>query len=329
MTEDPKSAAGSFETLARNVLAIEAAAISETAVALDAEFARACDLILAGSGRVIVVGMGKSGHIAGKIAATLASTGTPAFYVHPGEASHGDLGMITPVDIVLALSHSGETEEIITLLPILKRMGVPLIAVTGNPDSTLGRQAQVVLRVVITREACPLNLAPTASTTASLAIGDALAVALLQSRGFTRDDFARSHPGGRLGRRLLVYVEDLMHSGERLPLVNEDSLVTDALLEMTGKGLGMTGVTNRGQKLCGIFTDGDLRRALNRGVDIYKARIKDVMTRTPRTTREGTLAAELVEMMRRENINGVFVVDAEQKALGALNMQDLLKAGVV
>lgn len=319
----------SYEQLAQTVLALEAAAITEAAARIDHAFARACDLILGSQGRVIVVGMGKSGHIGGKIAATLASTGTPAFFVHPGEASHGDLGMITAIDIVLALSNSGETAEILTILPIIKRMGVPLIAMTGNPASTLAKQAEIHINVAISKEACPLNLAPTSSTTATLAVGDALAVALFQSRGFTREDFARSHPGGALGRRLLVYVDDIMHTGERVPLAHQNALLTDALLEMSSKGLGMTGVVDDERRLCGIFTDGDLRRSLNRGVDVYRARIAEVMTRNPKTSPPGRLAAELVELMRHSNINGLFVVDAEQRVVGALNMQDLLKAGVV
>ncbi|MHB1951682.1 MAG: KpsF/GutQ family sugar-phosphate isomerase [Acidiferrobacteraceae bacterium] len=325
----PMTGKASYEQLGKTVLAIEAAAISEAATRLDGAFARACELMLGCTGRVVVVGMGKSGHIGGKIAATLASTGTPAFFVHPGEASHGDLGMITAGDIVLALSNSGETEEILTILPIIKRMSVALIAMTGNPESTLARQAEVHIHIHVPKEACPLNLAPTASTTAALAVGDALAVALFQSRGFTPEDFARSHPGGRLGRRLLVYVSDIMHSGDRIPLVAHDALLTDALVEMSGKGLGMTGVLDQNSCLCGIFTDGDLRRSLNRGVDVYRARISEVMTRHPKTTHPDRLAAELVGLMRKSNINGLFVVDDSNHVVGALNMQDLLKAGVV
>lgn len=319
----------SYEQLAKTVLAIEAAAITEAATRIDGAFAHACELILQCAGRVVVVGMGKSGHIGGKIAATLASTGTPSFFVHPGEASHGDLGMITAGDIVLALSNSGETDEILTILPIIKRIGVALIAMTGNRESTLARQAEVHIHIHIPKEACPLNLAPTASTTAALAVGDALAVALFQSRGFTPEDFARSHPGGRLGRRLLVYVSDIMHTGEHIPMVPHDALLTDALVEMSGKGLGMTGVLDEDSCLCGIFTDGDLRRSLNRGIDVYRARISEVMTARPKTTRPDKLAAELVDLMRKNNINGVFVVDEGHHVLGALNMQDLLKAGVV
>jgi arabinose-5-phosphate isomerase len=273
--------------------------------------------------------MGKSGHIGGKIAATLASTGTPAFFVHPGEASHGDLGMITPGDVVLAISNSGETTEILTILPIIKRMGVKLVAMTGRKDSSLARQADVVLEVSVAKEACPLNLAPTASTTAALAMGDALAVALYRARGFTREDFARTHPAGQLGRRLLLYVSDIMHTGEGIPLVGVDASLREALLEMTGKGLGMTGVVDTSGRLVGILTDGDLRRLLQRGVDVYTAQVAEVMTRQPKVTRPDRLAAEIVAFMQAERINGVFVVDDDGRVLGALNMHDLLRAGVV
>ncbi len=319
----------SLQQLGRAVIQLEAAAVGALADRLDADFGRACEIMLQTPGRVIVVGMGKSGHIGGKIAATLASTGTPAFFVHPGEASHGDLGMITMTDVVLAISNSGETAEILTILPLIKRMGVKLVALTGNPKSTLARQADAHINVGVAQEACPLNLAPTASTTAALAMGDALAVALFQSRGFTEEDFARSHPGGMLGRRLLMYVSDIMHSGAKIPLVSEDADLREALLEMTSKGLGMTGVTDGGQRLCGIYTDGDLRRTLNRGDDVYTVKIRDVMTRNPKTTRPDRLAAETVQLMRSANINGLFVVDDDQRVLGALNMHDLLKAGVV
>ncbi len=319
----------SLQQLGRAVIQLEAAAVGALADRLDADFERACEIMLQTPGRVIVVGMGKSGHIGGKIAATLASTGTPAFFVHPGEASHGDLGMITMTDVVLAISNSGETAEILTILPLIKRMGVKLVALTGNPKSTLARQADAHINVGVAQEACPLNLAPTASTTAALAMGDALAVALFQSRGFTEEDFARSHPGGMLGRRLLMYVSDIMHSGAKIPLVSEDADLREALLEMTSKGLGMTGVTDGGQRLCGIYTDGDLRRTLNRGDDVYTVKIRDVMTRNPKTTRPDRLAAETVQLMRSANINGLFVVDDDHRVLGALNMHDLLKAGVV
>jgi len=318
-----------FEQLGREVIQLEAEALQTLAKHMNGQFAEACRLILACRGRVIVIGMGKSGHIGGKIAATLASTGTPSFFVHPGEASHGDLGMITPVDIVLAISNSGETEEILTILPIIKRMGVKLIALLGKTDSSLGRQADAVLYVGVEKEACPHNLAPTASTTAALAMGDALAVALLKSRGFTREDFARAHPAGSLGRRLLLYVSDIMHTGAAIPKVSEEASLREALLEMTGKGLGMTGVLDAHGRLVGIFTDGDLRRVLNRGVDVYSAKITEVMTRNPKTTRADRLAAETVQLMRSLKINGLFVVDDDNRVLGALNMHDLFRAGVI
>ncbi len=313
----------------RDVIALEAVAVTDLAERIDAGFAHACRLILACTGRAVVVGMGKSGHIGGKIAATFASTGTPAFFVHPGEASHGDLGMITADDLVLAISNSGETPEILTILPMIKRMGIRLIAMTGNPDSTLARQADVCLNVGVVKEACPMNLAPTASTTAALAMGDALAVALLRARGFTEADFARSHPGGALGRRLLLYVTDIMHRGAAVPLVRETDTLREALVEMSSKGLGMTGVVDAAGRLTGIFTDGDLRRSLSRGVDVYAAHMRDIMTREPKTSRADTLAAEVVLLMRTSSINGLFVVDAEGKVLGAFNMHDLLRAGVV
>ena len=318
-----------FEQLGREVIQLEADALSALARRVDRRFAEACQVILAGQGRVIVIGMGKSGHIGNKIAATLASTGTPAFFVHPGEASHGDLGMITPQDIVIAISNSGETDEILTILPIIKRMGVKLIALTGNLESSLARQADAILFAGVEKEACPHNLAPTASTTAALAVGDALAVALLKSRGFTSEDFARSHPAGQIGRRLLLYVSDIMHTGTALPQVSETASLRDALLEMTGKGLGMTGVVDKAGCLVGIFTDGDLRRVLNRGVDVYSAKITEVMGKNPKTTHADRLAAETVQLMRSLKINGVFVVDENNRVVGALNMHDLFRAGVI
>ncbi len=318
-----------FEQLGRDVIELEADALQTLARRIDGQFAEACRLILACNGRVVVTGMGKSGHIGGKIAATLASTGTPAFFVHPGEASHGDLGMITPPDVVLAISNSGETEEILTILPIIKRLGVKLIGLTGKLESSLARQSDAVLYAGVEKEACPHNLAPTASTTAALAVGDALAVALLKSRGFTPEDFARAHPAGSLGRRLLLYVSDVMHTGAAIPKVAEGASLREALLEMTGKGLGMTGVLDRDGRLVGIFTDGDLRRVLNRGVDVYRAAIAEVMTRNPKTTRADRLAAETVQMMRSLKINGLFVVDEDNRVLGALNMHDLFRAGVI
>ena len=323
------TSSASYEQLGREVIQLEAEALQTLAKRVDGQFAEACRLILACAGRVIVIGMGKSGHIGGKIAATLASTGTPSFFVHPGEASHGDVGMITTPDIVLAISNSGETEEILTILPIIKRMGVKLIALTGGLQSSLARQADAVLNAGVEKEACPHNLAPTASTTAALAIGDALAVALLKSRGFTREDFARAHPAGSLGRRLLLYVSDIMHSGTAIPQVAEGASLREALLEMTGKGLGMTGVVDHQGRLVGIFTDGDLRRALNRSVDIYNAKITEVMTQNPKTTRADRLAAETVQLMRSLKINGLFVVDENNRVLGALNMHDLFRAGVI
>jgi len=315
--------------LGRAVIGLESEAVARLSGRIDDQFARACQLVLDCAGRVIVVGMGKSGHIGGKIASTLASTGSPAFFVHPGEAGHGDLGMITPQDIVIAISNSGETPEILTILPMIKRMGVALIAMTGNPSSTLGQQADVCLDVSVDKEACPLNLAPTASTTATLAMGDALAIAVLESRGFTREDFARAHPGGVLGRRLLLYVTDVMRSGDAMPLVHEEALLRDALVEMSSKGLGMTGVLDGNGRLAGIYTDGDLRRTLNQQTDMRDTPIKKVMTRKPVTTRPDVLAAEVVRLMRTRAINGLFVVDADDRVIGALNMHDLLRAGVM
>lgn len=318
-----------LQQLGRAVIELEAEALSALVPRLNEDFARACRLILDSPGRVVVTGMGKSGHIGGKIAATLASTGTPAFFVHPGEAQHGDLGMIQPQDVVIAISNSGETGEILTILPIIKRMGAKLIALTGNPKSSLATQADAHLDAGVAKEACPLNLAPTSSTTAALALGDALAVALLKTRNFTPEDFARSHPGGKLGRRLLLYVRDVMHSGTRIPLVPESASLREALLEMTGKGLGMTGVLDAAGRLAGIYTDGDLRRTLNKGLDVYNAKISDVMTRNPRTCHADQLAAEIVQFMEQSNINGLLVVDTDQRVQGALNMHDLLRAGVV
>lgn len=319
----------------RRVIELECAALERVAQRLDARFALACARLIACQGRVVVVGMGKSGHIGGKLASTLASTGTPAFFVHPGEASHGDLGMITPGDLVVALSNSGETPEVLTIVPIVKRMGVALIALTGRPGSTLARLADVNLDIGVEQEACPLNLAPTASTTAALAMGDALAIAVLSARGFSRQDFARTHPGGALGRRLLLYASDIMHTGERIPLVGEDAALADVLLEVTSKSLGMTGVLDGNGRLAGIFTDGDLRRLLHAQTDLYQCRARDVMTRDPFTIGPDVLAAEIVHMMREHAlhgphaINGVFVVDGEGQVVGALNTHDLLRASVL
>jgi len=317
-----------FTREGREVLSLESRALGQLADRLDARFSRACELLLACEGRVIVVGMGKSGHIGGKIAATLASTGTPAFFVHPGEASHGDLGMITPGDLVIAISNSGETPEILALLPIIKRMGIPLIAMTGQAASTLGNTAVECLDTSVDKEACPHNLAPTASTTATLGMGDALAVAVLKSRGFSRDDFARSHPGGTLGRRLLIYVRDVMHTHDDMPLVTSGSQLTTALEEMSAKGLGMTGIVNAEGHLIGIYTDGDIRRSINQSIDVQTTVIDQVMVSDPRSTTADALAAEVVQLMRQHSINGLFAVDPEQRPIGALNALDLMRAGI-
>ena len=314
---------------AKRVLEIEARAIMDLLPKIGPEFTEACELCLQCRGRTIVTGMGKSGHIGSKIAATLASTGTPAFFVHPGEASHGDLGMITPKDLVIAVSYSGETAEIITILPLLKRLGLPLISMTGAPGSTLGSAATVVLDTAVQEEACPLNLAPTASTTAALAMGDALAVALLESRGFTVEDFARSHPGGALGKRLLLRVEDLMHTGDQIPRVGAETGLADGLLEMTRKGLGMTAVTTPDGHLQGIFTDGDLRRALDDNLDVHKTPMRDVMTAQCETVRPDQLAAEAVRIMEQRKINALLVVDDNHFVIGALNVHDFFRAGVI
>ena len=314
---------------AQRVLEIEARAILDLVPTIGEAFAAACKLCLECAGRVVVTGMGKSGHVGGKIAATLASTGTPAFFVHPGEASHGDLGMITPKDLVIAISYSGETAEIITILPLLKRLAVPLITMTGTPESTLGTSASVVLNAAISEEACPLNLAPTASTTAVLAMGDALAVALLESRGFTAEDFARSHPGGALGRRLLLRVEDLMHKDEQIPRVDHDTPLATGLLEMSQKGLGMTAVVGSNGQLQGVFTDGDLRRALDQNLDIHKTMMSEVMTRDCITVSADQLAAEAVRIMEDNSIMALLVIDDQKTLVGALNVHDFLRAGVM
>lgn len=320
---------------AKQVIDIETAAVAALATRIDANFVTACELILACEGRVIVIGMGKSGHIGNKIAATLASTGTPAFFVHPGEASHGDLGMITPKDLVIMISNSGEVQEVISILPIVKRLGVKLIAMSGKPTSTLATKADVNLDISVEREACAHNLAPTSSTTATLVMGDALAVVVQSLRGFSVQDFARTHPGGSLGKRLLLFAEDLMHSGEALPLVTKDASVQETVLEMTQKALGMVGVVDAQQHLVGIFTDGDLRRALSNKIDIYQCRIDAIMGKSPVTIKADTLADEIVKMMRQfaqhgpHAINGLFVVDDDERVIGALNTHDLLKVGVI
>jgi len=318
-----------FTDQARRVLEIEARAIQDLIPRRDSAFAQACELCLACAGRVVVTGMGKSGHVAGKIASTLASTGTPAFFVHPGEASHGDVGMITPKDLVIAVSNSGETAEIITILPLLKRSGVELITLTGKSDSTLAETATVNLDTGVDEEACPLNLSPTASTTAALAMGDALAVALLESRGFTREDFARSHPGGTLGRRLLLLVGDLMHTGEEVPKVSADTLLANGLIEMTAKGLGVTAIVDANGKLEGIYTDGDLRRSLDAAVDVHATTMREVMTKNPKTVRPKLLAAEAVRLLEQHQITSLIVVDDETTVVGALNVHDLFRAGVM
>ena len=318
-----------IQALALAVIQDEAKAILALASQINAQFVQACRLMLACKGRVVVIGMGKSGHIAGKIAATLASTGTPAFFVHPGEASHGDLGMITRQDVVLALSNSGETGEILTILPIIKRLGVPLIAMTGNPASTLAKFATTHINVAVDHEACPLGLAPTSSTTAALVMGDALAVSLLETKGFTRDDFALSHPGGSLGKRLLLQVSDVMHSGIDVPVVQDDVLVSIALLEMTNKKLGMTAVVDNDKKVVGIFTDGDLRRMLEKNLNVHTTPISQVMTRSCAVINADILAAEAMQIMEKKKINALLVIDRQQNLQGALNMHDLVRAGIV
>ncbi len=318
-----------LQRIGLNVVRIEAEAVASLVERIDANFVSACRLMHDCVGRIVVTGMGKSGHIGGKIAATLASTGTPAFFVHPGEASHGDLGMITCKDVVLALSNSGESVEILTILPVIKRMGAALISMTGNASSTLARQAEVHINIGVREEACTLGLAPTSSTTAALVMGDALAVALLEARGFTREDFALSHPGGRLGRQLLLRVSDIMHTGDKMPAVTETQLVREAVLQMTAKKLGMTAVLNAEARVMGIFTDGDLRRLFERGGDVHAIPIKDVMTPGCQRIKADRLAAEALRMMEAKRINALLVVDDENRLIGALNMHDLLSAGVV
>ena len=314
---------------ARRVLDIEAAAVAALGSRLDDDFARAVDLILACTGRTVVSGIGKSGHVASKIASTLASTGTPAFFVHPAEASHGDLGMITAHDVMLALSNSGESAELLAIVPLVKRRGAKLIAMTGNPRSTLACEADVHLDAGVAEEACPLGLAPTASTTAALALGDALAVTLLELRGFSAEDFARSHPGGTLGRRLLTHVGDVMRVGEALPTVTRDASMSQAILEMSRKGMGMTAVLEADRRVAGIFTDGDLRRVLEKAIDLRATPIEQLMTASPHSIRAERLAVEAVRLMEAHRISQVLVVDEAQRLIGALNMHDLFRAGVV
>ena len=328
MTSQPVNAADILD-LARRTLEIEAEAVAALVDRLDDTLVRAVDTLLACKGRVVVTGMGKSGHVGGKIAATLASTGTPAFFMHPAEASHGDLGMITGQDVVLALSNSGESPEIIAIVPLIKRRGARLITMTGRPQSTMAREADIHLDAAVAQEACPHNLAPTASTTAALALGDALAVAALYARGFTAEDFARTHPGGALGRRLLIHVRDVMHKDGALPVVREDTPFKEALLEMTRKKLGMTAVVDAAGQLTGVFTDGDLRRCLDHDLNFAVTRIGAVMTRSPRTVSEDALAAEAARYMEEHKVNGLLALDAHGQLVGALNMHDLLQAGVV
>ena len=315
--------------LARNVLAIEAHEITLLANRLDASFDAAVKLILQCKGRVVVSGMGKSGHIGGKIAATLASTGTPAFFMHPAEASHGDLGMITDGDVVIALSNSGESDELLNILPTIKRLGAKVISITGAPNSTLAKESDVHLSAEVSQEACPLGLSPTASTTAALALGDALAVCVLDCRDFTAEDFARSHPGGSIGRKLLTRVKDVMRVGDAVPAVAEEAMLSIALTEMTQKGMGLTAVIDGENKPIGIFTDGDLRRAFANGTHANTAKITDVMHASPNTINVNQLAVEAVEMMEVKKINGLLVIDEAGKLVGAFNMHDLLKAKVV
>ena len=329
MIKDGVLDAQKLQQLGMAVLEIEADAIRSLIQRVDDAFVSACQYMLNCKGRIVVVGMGKSGHIGSKVAATFASTGSPAFFVHPGEASHGDLGMITAVDVVVAISNSGETDEILTILPLIKRLGVPLITLTGNPASRMAQAATVNIDISVEKEACPLGLAPTSSTTATLAMGDALAVSLLEARGFTAEDFARSHPGGRLGRRLLLLIDEIMHSGAQIPRVRDTVSLSEALVEMTRKGLGMTAVLDDQDRLVGIFTDGDLRRVLDRRIDIHELGIREVMTVGGKTARQGMLAAEALQIMEVHKINALLVVDDENRLVGALNMHDLLRSGVV
>lgn len=318
-----------FKELAKNVINIEQQAIAELLQYIDDSFEKACQLMFHCKGRVIVIGMGKSGHIGGKIAATLASTGTPAFFVHPGEASHGDLGMITKDDVVLTISNSGETGEVLAIIPVIKRIGAKLISMTGNTNSTLAKLADTHVCIKISTEACPLGLAPTSSTTATLVMGDALAVALLNARGFTADDFALSHPGGSLGKRLLLRLSDIMHQGERLPVISDKAFIKDALVEMSLKGLGMTAVTDDNNKLVGLFTDGDLRRILDLQIDIHQDQITTVMTKSPTVAQADMLAAQALNIMEDKKINGLIIVDNLNQPIGAMNMHDLLRSGVL
>jgi arabinose-5-phosphate isomerase len=318
----------SYTSSALRVIRMERDAVAVLADRIDESFSQACDILMGCKGRVVVTGMGKSGHIGNKIAATLASTGTPAFFVHPGEASHGDLGMITAGDVVIALSNSGTTGELITILPLLKLLAVPVIALTGNPNSELATTADVHLNVGVAEEACPLNLAPTSSTTVTLVMGDALAIALLEARGFTANDFALSHPGGALGRRLILKIDSIMHTGDSIPKIRLGSALSGALLEMSSKTLGMTTVVDHAGVLAGIFTDGDLRRAIDRGIDIHKCPIDDIMTRNCRTIKPGTMAAEALRIMEDNKITVLVAVNEDGQPVGVIHTHDLLKAGV-
>lgn len=318
-----------IQSLARAVIETEATAVASLSDRVDEGFLTACGFMLGCRGRVVVIGMGKSGHIGSKIAATLASTGTAAFFVHPAEASHGDIGMIKPSDVVLAISNSGETEEVNLILPLLKRLGAKLIAMTGNSESTLARHADAHIDVSVEKEACPLGLAPTSSTTAALVMGDALAISLLESRGFTREDFARSHPAGQLGRRLLLHIQDIMHRGDEIPVVPEQASISMAIVEMTAKRLGMTAVVGADGKVVGIYTDGDLRRTLDSGLDPHNTAVSEAMTVGGKSITPDALAVEAMHLMQKHAIQGLLVIDRSGELVGALNFQDLLKAGVV
>lgn len=320
-----------FDFLASGKRTIESErdSVTELLTRIDTRFVEACEHLLACKGRVILMGVGKSGHIGTKLASTFASTGTPAFFVHPAEANHGDLGMITRDDIVLAISNSGNSVEIATLLPILKRIGCKILCMTGNPDSPLAKAADLALDISVQKEACPLGLAPTSSTTVSVVLGDALAIALLEARGFTAEDFAYSHPGGTLGRKLLLKVEDVMHTGAEIPVSSIRDSLLDALREMTGKGLGMTTVIDDDGKLAGVFTDGDLRRCIDKRIDLHAAGISDVMSRSPHTIAQNLLAAEALNLMQNKKVTSIIVTDQEHKTLGVLHMHDLLRAGLV
>jgi arabinose-5-phosphate isomerase len=328
MNVQGKTDPASLIAAGKRAVEIEGRALTSLVSRLDASFARACIICLECKGRVIVTGMGKSGHIAGKLAATLASTGTPSFFMHAAEASHGDIGMITREDVVMAMSNSGETPEMLLLIPHISRLGVPLIALTGNPKSSLARAASVHLDVSVSEEACPLNLAPTASTTATLALGDALAVALLEARGFTSQDFALSHPGGALGRKLLLHVSDVMRTGDALPLVGADAKLSEGLVVMSKKGLGMCVIAD-GSRMLGVFTDGDLRRALDRQADVHRTTMREVMTSPAKSVQPQVLAAEAAHLMEKHRITALPVVDAAGAIVGAFNVHDLLRAGVL